>query len=218
MTIVGVAADSTSACGAMLVRPIREPALVGLILIGLGTSTAGAVPVPTPLVGLHASTSAGHAVSDVRISSAALTELRRRSGLTWEQISRLFGVSRRALHFWASGKAMTPANEEHLQRVLAVLRRIDRGSPETTRAALVQGDPDGVSPFDLLGAGRYEQAASAATAVPQVDLSSPRWPSQTVLSGRTPRPPADLVNALQDRPNVRSTTARSASSVKVRRG
>jgi len=217
MTMIAPATDSTSASGAMLVRPIREPALVGIILIGLGTSATGAAPLATQLIGLHANTSAGIAVSDARIASTGIAELRRRSGLTWEQISRLFGVSRRALHFWASGKAMTPANEEHLQRVLAVLRRIDRGSPDATRAMLVESSVGGAAPFDLLRTGHYEQAASSAAAAPYVDLSRARRPSHKTLSARAPLPPANLVGALQDRPKERSTAVRPASSVKMRR-
>jgi len=36
--------DSTSAAGAMLMRQVREPVLVGVMLAGFGTSTAQAVP------------------------------------------------------------------------------------------------------------------------------------------------------------------------------
>ena len=36
------------------------------------------------------------------------------SGLTWDQLRRLFGVSRRALHMWAGGAQMNSRNQERL--------------------------------------------------------------------------------------------------------
>ena len=86
-------------------------------------------------------------------AGAVIGELRRLSGLTWDQLARLFGVSRRSVHFWASGKPMAPSNEEHLRRLLAVVRKVDRGSARANRAILLGADEDGISLFDLLAAG-----------------------------------------------------------------
>jgi transcriptional regulator with XRE-family HTH domain len=218
MTILGTAWHSTSASGAMLVREAREPAYVGIILVGPGTSSAIADQVPHDFgVGRSPATSAGVGLPEAEASTASgeIAELRRRSGLTWDQLSRLFGVSRRALHFWASGKPMTRANEEHLQRLLAVLRRFDRGVPSATRCALMQVGVGGAAPFDLLVARRYEQAMMAATAREVVAL--PRWPSSETVAARAPLPPEQLVEALQDRPRETGRAVRPAASVKVRR-
>ena len=57
----------------------------------------------------------------------AVSELRRISGLTWEQLAGLFGVSRRAVHFWASGKPLNATNHQRLMRVLDVVRGADVG-------------------------------------------------------------------------------------------
>ncbi len=217
MTFTSAVGDSTSARGAMIVRPMREPALIGLMLIGLGTSTTVAPPSSIQAIGLHGNTSSGLVLSDSSGAIESLTELRLRSGLTWEQISRLFGVSRRALHFWASGKAMTPANQEHLQRVLAALRRIDRGSPTATRTVLLDAGLEGLVPFDLLRAGHYDRAIAVTNVASYIDLSNSRMPSRK-RSAKAPLPPDALVDALQDRPVGQFRAVRAASSVRIRRG
>jgi hypothetical protein len=47
-------------------------------------------------------------------------ELHAKSGLSWEQLGRLLGVSRRAVHLWAAGGRV---NSRHIER-LAQLRGI----------------------------------------------------------------------------------------------
>lgn len=129
--------DSTSA-GWM--QQVREPVLLGCMLAGLGTSSARALPleIPPGVPRATEQTSSGTSLAEVEPAGVAIAELRRRSGLTWDQLARLFNVSRRALHFWASGKPMTPSNEEHLQRVLSALRKIDRGSASANRSILLR--------------------------------------------------------------------------------
>jgi transcriptional regulator with XRE-family HTH domain len=212
---------STSAAGAMLMRQVREPMLVGVMLAGLGTSTVPVLPreqlvsrSPRPVL----QTTAGASVVLVERAAAAIAELRRLSGFTWEQLARLFNVSRRSLHFWASGKAMTPANEEHLQRLLAVLRRIDRGSASTNRAALLAVRDDGTIPFDLLADRQYARLISLiGSEEPTARVVAPRL-SDEVTAARAPRPPEELVGALQDRVHRETRTARAAKSVRVRSG
>lgn len=129
-------------------------------------------------------------------AGGAIAELHRVTGLTWEQLARLFGVSRRSLHFWASGKPMAPANEEHLQRLRAVIGKIDRGSARENRAALLAPGEDGSLPFDLLAAGHYERAF-AQLGLGQRRAQAPRV-SSAELAARAPRPPDERVDALQD--------------------
>ena len=38
-------------------------------------------------------------------TAEAIMEIRRRSGLTWQELGDLFDVSRRSIHHWANGKA-----------------------------------------------------------------------------------------------------------------
>ncbi len=109
---------------------------------------------------------------------AAISEVRRLSGLTWEQLAQLFGVSRRALHFWASGKPLSAQNAEHLQRLLAVLQRVDRGSASANRAALL-APIKGVHPFDLLARHDYEDAVQLVGASPTPCTTVPLAPLRT---------------------------------------
>jgi DNA-binding transcriptional regulator YiaG len=192
--------DSTSAAGAMLTRPVRAPVVVGCMLVGLGTSTAYAAP-PDMVWRSQRSveqTTAGAIARSAQPAGAAIGELRRLSGLTWDQLARMFSVSRRSLHFWASGKPMAPSNEEHLQRVLAVFRKIDRGAASANRAALLGVREDASIPFDLLVNGDYERAL-ALLAPGDGRRASPPKLSEEARAARAPRPPEELVGALQDR-------------------
>ncbi|HEY5958499.1 MAG TPA: hypothetical protein VIV60_18180 [Polyangiaceae bacterium] len=210
--------ESTSADGAMRLRQL-QPVILGCMLAGLGTSTAYTFPSSgTPQWPCRIEqTTAGAPVTPAEPAGAAIGELRRLSGLTWDQLARIFGVSRRSLHFWASGKPMAPSNEEHLQRVLAVVRKIDRGSASANRAALLAGRKDGLLPFDLLIAKDYERVTSLlgegdARRVP------PRKLSKEPHRVRAPRAPEELVGALQDRIHRDSGAFRAAKSVRIRSG
>ena len=100
------------------------------------------------------------------VTSRAVSELRRISGLTWEQLGQLFGVSRRSVHFWASGRAMNAANEQHLLKVLDIVRQADRGDARSNRAALltVSAGHAPFEPLDVAGVRRGECAARSPTA------------------------------------------------------
>jgi len=87
----------------------------------------------------------------------AVSELRRISGLTWEQLGQLFAVSRRSVHFWASGKPLNAENETRLLQVLDIVRTADRGDAGSTRSALLDVH-DGISAFDLLVEERFAEA------------------------------------------------------------
>jgi DNA-binding transcriptional regulator YiaG len=192
--------DSTSAAGAML-HQMREPVIIGCMLVGLGTSTVLALAHPTAQQWQWpaAQTTAGAPAPATVLAGAAIGELRRLTGLTWEQLARFFNVSRRSLHFWASGKAMTPSNEEHLQRLLAVVRKIDRGSASENRTLLLSVREDGNLPIDLLAAGDYERVVASIGPGNGRKTVPPSKLSPEAQAARKPRPPEELVGALQDR-------------------
>jgi DNA-binding transcriptional regulator YiaG len=208
---------STSAAGAMLMRQVREPVLVGFMLAGLGTSTVHALPADVVLHSPRAfeQTTSGVSVHLTEPAGAAIGELRRLSGLTWDQLARLFNVSRRSLHFWASGKSMTASNEEHLQRLLAVIRKIDRGSGSANRTVLLGVLEDGSLPFDMLVVGEYERVASLLAIA--VKRTTPPRASDEARAARAPRPPEELVDALQDRIHPTSGRLLSAKPLRIPR-
>lgn len=132
----------------------------------LGTNSGGwvAVPEPSPM-------------------QAAVAELRKRSHLTWEQLARIFGVQRRSLHFWARGTRPSFENTERIQRLLIILRHVDTGDPERTRAQLLRPIQDGTSVYELLCGGRDEEVLA-------ILRSSRRQPQPMSLNERSRRPPA----------------------------
>lgn len=128
----------------------------------------------------------------------AIHELRRLSGLTWEELASLFGVSRRSVHFWGSGERMSAENERKLFRLLGVIKKIDRGVARANRLALLMPDDQGHAPLDLLKEGRYDEVASRlAPATPARRLLQPSV-SPEVEKARMPLPPDVLAGALQD--------------------
>jgi DNA-binding transcriptional regulator YiaG len=214
-TPVRSALDTTSAGGAMLLmRQVREPILASVIFVGLGTSAA-VVPPPGLLSHLQRpvdQTNAGATLPAAASASSAIAELRRLSGLTWDQLARLFNVSRRALHFWASGKPMAPSNEEHLQRLLAVVRKIDKGTASANRALLLAAREDGTFPFDMLAMGDYDRVL-ALLAPGEVRRVTPSALTEGERAARTPPRPEDRVDALQDRIHPSSGRLRAARAV-----
>lgn len=206
---------ATSAEGAML----EARAFVDSFLIaGLGTSATAALP--DNLIGNSSiqQTNAGSPVAAAGQAGAGIAELRRLSGLTWEQLARLFKLSRRALHFWASGKPMASVNEEHLQHLLVAIRQVDHGSAGENRRALLAAQSDGPTPLDLLAEGQYDDAiALLGTRTAIARVASPKS-SAVFVAARAPRPPAELVDALQDRPHRSTGVARATRSTKVRSG
>ncbi len=147
-------------------------------------------------------------------TGAAIAELRRLSGLTWEQLARLFGVSRRSLHFWASGKPLNATNGERLRRLLAALRRADRGTAHLNREMLLR-DHDGVIPVDLLAAGRYDDFIRLVGEGPRRRNITLKPLSRVAREARKPLPPEQLVGALHDRVHMES--GRLLSAVPIRR-
>jgi hypothetical protein len=206
--------EATSAAGAMLMLQAGIPVVLGCMLVGLGTSTVQAAE--RPMRSMVGQTTAGAAIHGSPAANAALGELRRLTGLTWDQLARVFKVSRRSLHFWASGKPMAANNEEHLQRVLAVARKIDRGSATATRAALFAAREGGTLPFDLLAAGDYERVVSLLGSAETPRVRPPRL-TAAVRAARSPLKPEELVGALHDPIHPVSGQLRAAKAVAIRR-
>lgn len=79
-----------------------------------------------------------------------LPQLRRLSGLSWGEIARAVGVSRRTIHNWLGGARVASV---HLIRLLELSRVVNlaaTGSAETTRAALLLPNANGRSLVDDL--------------------------------------------------------------------
>ncbi|MEC4815094.1 MAG: XRE family transcriptional regulator [Scytonema sp. PMC 1069.18] len=188
------------------------------ILIASSGTTASRETIDRNLVAASEMTTSGvtlPVISAPEITQKAVNELRRLSGLTWDQLAKLFNVSRRSLHSWASGERLKPFNEENLNRLLGTIRYIDRGSASLNRSLLLQPDSNGKPIFDLLVAGEYEavkRILGPGNARQKPKLSSL---SEDARMSRVPPNPVDLVDALQDtihREVGRSKPARTTRS------
>lgn len=89
------------------------------------------------------------------------------SGLTWDQLGKVFGVSRRAVHMWATGGRLNQPNAQHVRAFAAVIRQLESGlanpTPEDVRSRLLQVGHDGMSIIDRL---RQERASGQSWAAP----------------------------------------------------
>jgi hypothetical protein len=217
--MIQMSKDSTSAAGTFFARQLREPLVVGLIVVGIGTSTQAlpaivAFQAPRP----QQQTNSGFSIELREPAPAAIAELRRLTGFTWEQLAHLFNVSRRSLHFWASGNKMTAENRAHLERVLDTARLIDRGSVTENRAALLAIRGDGATLLDQLAAGNYDVVISALGHGRQRVASTATVLSPAAKAARLPRPPEELVDALQDRVHEDTGPVRAGRSVRTESG
>jgi DNA-binding transcriptional regulator YiaG len=157
------------------------------------------------------------ATPPVRLSQQAVNELRKLSGLTWEQLACLFDVSRRSVHFWASGQPLAVTHEEKLNRILDTVQYISLGSASLNRSLLMGISNDGRSYLELLAAGEYAEVrrllgVGNARAKPQL---APLVPA--AVAARIPANPADLVDALQDPIHREVGKSRLAKSVRSRK-
>jgi len=179
---------------------LRASMLVGALLVSpsLSTSSEKSSVDGARLARSAMQTSPGLPVEtrSRRTASATLAELRRLSGFTWDQLSRLFGVTRRAIHFWASGQALSAPNEERLHRTLATIRQVDRGSAQANRSAFLSALPDGQIAFDLLVEGKHSQVVAALGWRPSAGSA----PVASPIDRRTYESlsPADLLGAVAD--------------------
>jgi DNA-binding transcriptional regulator YiaG len=192
---------------------------VGVLLAGIGTTAT----LPSPRETLSAaayvlehSTTAGTTVSTHSNAGAQIGELRRLTGFTWDQLANLFGLSRRSLHFWASGKPMASSNEEHLHRLLAAVRKVDQGSAAKNRTLLLSPSRSGEVPTDLLAAQKYDHALQVLGELSSPPRTTPVPLSKARREERRPRPVAELVGALQDSVHKDLGKTRVARSVRTR--
>jgi DNA-binding transcriptional regulator YiaG len=77
-----------------------------------------------------------------------IQDIQTRSGLTWQQLSKALGVSRRTLYLWSKGGSVSAMHIESLTKFESLVRRYDAGDPSTTRLALLRSSVNGVSAFD----------------------------------------------------------------------
>lgn len=66
-----------------------------------------------------------------------MAELKLRTGLTWDQLSNFFSVSRKTVHNWAKGLEIKPAHRERVENLLTRVRALADLRPFEVRRELL---------------------------------------------------------------------------------
>lgn len=166
--------------------------------IALASTTFGFIET-MPMVGLVETLPAPVLADPEPVPGRYVHELRRLSGITWDQLARIFEVSRRTIHLWASGKPMAIANESKLHKLVGFLHFIDRGEASQNRAKLLSVGPDNLSVIELLRMDRFDDARAIVGAgghVPPLNRAVPL--SKEARAARAPLRPVDLIDTSSD--------------------
>lgn len=196
-------------------QPFRQVAAVFVLATGslAATGITSGAPPQQPSHGMYVTTSGFPFSAEPRRPSrrrgGELMELRRLTGLTWDQVANLFSVSRRSVFLWASGKPMSADNELLLARLLAFIQNADRGSARANRQLLLGSAPDGHVVLDLLAEGRIDEAREAVSTALAPSRLVPKPLSAAERRHREPPRPHELLGALQDTVHTGSGRIRS---------
>jgi hypothetical protein len=126
---------------------------VGSVLFWIDASGSSGLPFPS-----LQQASITDPVSD------RITDLKTRSCLTWPQVARLFGVSKRAVMLWQAGGQMSAVHEERLTELLSRLHQAPTDDPIDTRVWLMAIDGLGTAPYQ-----RWVEEATSRKRDPWVD-------------------------------------------------
>ena len=206
---------STSAAGPMR-RTGLAMTIAGILVTSppSGSATSNTYGMPRPVERTTTGPPGQVRYAPAESTAEAILEIRRRSGLTWEEMGDLFDVSRRSIHHWANGKPPSAGHERALRQALAVVRGLDQGDQMGTRARLLAADyPAGLSALDMMREGRFGEImvpteGSRTLMRPRVQLS------REAREARRPPPPVFLLEAEQGRLDV-PTNARVVRGVRT---
>ena len=165
-------------CAATGTLSVVSPAdAVALNTIVAQTSTLPAVPAAQPVVSF-----------DQSVIPGMLQQLRRRSGLSWGEIARAAGVSRRTIHNWLSGARVAGVHLTQLLQVSRAVNLVATGSVESTRTALLQPNANGRSIIDDLALVSRPARHLPISSVSVGDLVTPLSETARINPQRPHRP------------------------------
>ncbi len=129
---------------------------VSMILVPTATSTITAAQSTHVVVAGTFSDMGGfqpgwikQANSGTSPTADAVRRIRASSGLTWDELGRALGVSRRAVHAWANGGRLNQVHAARLGALAELVEGLGEETPERARAALYAPGPGGLSPYQL---------------------------------------------------------------------
>ncbi len=143
----------------------------------------------------------------------AIHDIRLMSGLTWEELGKLFRVTRRSIHNWANGEPLKPEHALAVGDVLRAIQKLRRASAAETRLAILASLPSGSRGLDLLAAKKWDAAIAGVMALPPIPVPAAPHPDAQK------KHPTVYFGALTDRPVPTSGHAIPGRSRRVpRRG
>ncbi len=151
------------------------------------------------------------------VTQRTICELRRISGLTWDQLRELFGVSRRTVHFWASGKSMNGDNARQLMSVFDAVSRSHASDASSTRALLFTKGPNGQSAFELLRENKIVDAIEILGAGAQRTRPNLKPLNTAAKEARKPLSPFVLMDSIEASSPTESRPGRAARTVRTKR-
>lgn len=174
--------------------------MAGLIMVGgmSGTTIGGENPftplatggrtirgelAPLPIDSARTRTTPAVEAVTPRSDREEVAWIKEHSGLTWDQLGKVFGVSRRAVHMWANGGRLNETNARRLREFSATIRHIESESPGSTpemvRARLHQVEADGYSIVGRLQQQRSGGSSWGAPFGPERMIDATRDPLRT---------------------------------------
>ena len=110
-------------------------------------------------------------------AASRVRQLKEDSGLTWDQLRRLLGVSRRAVHMWAGGGRINAQNEDRLVLVEQIVAALGGKTPADRRSRLLSPRGTGRSIFQELA---YSASPTAATGIDIEALTESTGAGETI--------------------------------------
>jgi len=134
------------------------PAFIVMELLTGGTSLPSPPPRTSVTVQIfQISPQAGRSDIAEEEDAAILPELAksvrslyRRSGLTWDELAHVFGVSRRTMYNWSTGGKVSASYAQAISSVIRVVHHVDTGNPQLTRSKLLAPAEDGTTLYARL--------------------------------------------------------------------
>lgn len=84
-----------------------------------------------------------------------------RSGLTWDELAHLFGVTRRTLYNWSTGAQVSASHARTIAAISRELHSIESGDSKLNRSRLLAPDEDGSTIYSKI-ASRHRSERSTA--------------------------------------------------------
>ena len=104
--------------------------------------------------------------------SGAIWDLRRHSGLRWQELADSLGVSRRAVHHWAKGGHVSALHAQLIQDLAALVAQHEEAAPDATRARLLAPTQTGPAPLAAFRARSRPRRSVPLSTLSVADLLS----------------------------------------------